>query len=365
MRVIHILNSIEYSGAEIMLYQAADTFTKHHIETTLLACYPNHGQFEQPMRDAGYQIDHIGDVRPLTLLSNFYQYFKSNRFDVVHIHNETYYVWKVMLLRLTGHNNIVRTFHNNWEFTGWLRIKRTLHRKIATWLGVKNHAIGTAVQVNEEKTFLNKSIIINNWIKPNAGLLTNKEEINQLKRRELGIDPDAFVLISVGGCSYIKNHAFIFNLLQPLITRGLKLCYVHAGTGNDEADEKVLAQKLGVDSQVIFTGNRKDIPELLLMADIYLMPSLFEGLSIALLEAMYYNGLVLVSDAPGLSNVIVDQQTGYVIDTAEPLNYINFIADVANNKIDSTKIKLAARAFVEDNFVVEKNAGKLIEFYKQ
>ena len=348
-----------------MLYQAADTFTKHHIETTLLACYPNHGPFEQPMRDIGYTVDHIGDVRPLVLLSNFYKYFKRNRFDVVHIHNETYYVWKIILLRLTGHNNIVRTFHNNWEFSGLLRFKRILHRKIATWLGVKNHAIGTAVQVNEEKTFLNKSIIINNWIKLNAGLLAEKETVNQLKRRELGIDEDAFVMISVGGCSPIKNHSFILNLLEPLISRGLKLCYVHAGTGDDEAGEKVLAKQLGVDSQVIFTGNRKDVPELLLMADIYLMPSLFEGLSIALLEAMYYNGLVIVSDAPGLSNVIIDHQTGYIIDTAEPLNYINFIIDVANKKIDSTKIRLAAKAFVEDNFVVEKNAGKLIEFYKQ
>ncbi|MEO8887379.1 MAG: glycosyltransferase [Mucilaginibacter sp.] len=365
MKVIHILNAIEYSGAEIMLYQAAGVFKENKIDTTLLACYPNPGKFEQPMREVGYHVDSVGAEGAFTLFANLFKYFKKNKFDVVHIHSENYYVWKVIILKLTGHNNIVRTFHNNWEFTGWLRYKRALHRNIATWLGVKNHSIGTAVQLNEEQVFFNKSIVINNWIKLNPDLLSRRETVSKLKREELGIAPDTFVMISVGGCSYIKNHGFIFDLIPLLNQAGLKVCYLHVGTGDDEPAEKTLSKKLGLDAQVIFTGNRKDVPELLLLADIYMMPSLFEGLSIALLEAMYYNGLALVNNAPGLANVIVDKKTGYVIDIDQPQNYVKFIQDVAGGAINATNIKAAAKAFVEDNYVVEKNAAKLIEFYKQ
>ena len=59
-----------------------------------------------------------------------------------------------------------------------------------------------------------------------------------------------------------------------------------------------------------------------------------------------------------------DKQTGYVIDVAEPLNYLNFIKDIAAKKIDTSIVKAGAKAFVEENYVVEKNAAKLIEFYK-
>lgn len=364
MRVVHVLNAIEYSGAEIMLYQAAPIFNEQQIDTTLLACYKNPGQFEQPMREQGYIIDHIGTDGKIPFLKNFYKYFNANKFDVVHIHTEELYLWKVIILKLTGHNNIIRTFHNCWSFTGFLRFKRTLHRRLTTWLGVKNHAIGTAVQDNEARVFFNKTFIINNWIKLNTDILEKRTAVNLAKRAELGIDVDAFVVISIGGCSPIKNHAYIVNLIKDLNNKGLKICYLHAGTGVDEAAEKTLAKTIGVDAQVIFTGNRKDIPELLLLSDLYLMPSMFEGLSIALIEAMYYNGLVVVNDAPGLSNMIINNQTGYVIPVAERQDYINLILNIANKSIDVNPIKENARTFVAQNFSMEKNARELVEFYK-
>src|SRR4051812_7437791 len=108
MRVVHLLDRIEYSGAEIMLYQAAATFKDHSIDTTLLACYPAAGQFEQPMRDVGYKVDSVGTWSSIKLLLNLYGYFKASKFDVAHIHSEKLYLWKVIILRLTGHTNIVR-----------------------------------------------------------------------------------------------------------------------------------------------------------------------------------------------------------------------------------------------------------------
>lgn len=364
MRVVHLLDRIEYSGAEIMLHQAAATFKKNDIDTTLLACYPDAGQFEQPMRDIGYKVDSVGVWSSFTLLFNLYKYFRKNKFDVIHIHYERLYMWVVIILRTTGHHNIIRTFHNNWKFAGWLRFKRLLGRKIAFWLGAKHHAIGEAVKANEERLFFNKTYIINNWIQLKPELLANRAAVTQAKRQELGISNDALVLVSVGACSPVKNHEFILNLTKALSEDGVKVCYLHVGAGWDEDIEKSTAKKLGIDGLVVFTGNRKDVPELLAAADIYLMPSSTEGLSIALLEGMYYNNLAIVNNARGLANVVLDKQTGYVIDVAEPLNYINFIKDIATNKIDTSTVKAGAKAFVEENYVVEKNATKLIEFYK-
>jgi glycosyltransferase involved in cell wall biosynthesis len=364
-KVIHILHSIEFSGAEIMLYQAAEIFQKHQIQTTLLACELKKGKFEEPMLDIGYRIDSVGTTGKISSIMKFFQYFRAKKYEVVHIHTEDLYLWKVIALKLTGHHNIVRSFHNNWTFKGWIRFKRILHRKIATVLGVKNHAIGPAVQSNEKKIFYNKSIVINNWIKLNPGLLLSANNIRAIKRNELGIEPDAFVIISIGGCSPIKNHNFIIDLMPLLSEAGIKVTYLHVGTGVDEAAEKARVKNISNDSKIIFTGNRKDIPELLICADIYLMPSLFEGLSIALLEAMYYNGLVIVNEAPGLSNMVINNSNGYVISVDDTRAYIDIIQKLSKNNIKTASIKAAARTFVEQNFSMEKNAEELIGYYKQ
>ena len=364
MKVVHILNRIEYSGAEIMLFQASDIFKKHELQTTLLSCELKKGEFEDQMQNVGYVINSAAAKGNIGFIINFYKYFKSNKFDVVHIHTEHLYLWKVIALRLTGHQNIIRSFHSTWSFKGWLRLKRILHRKLATCLGLKKHAISIEVQKNERHRFHNESFVVNNWIKLNKGLLQTKDTCRSIMRKELNIDPKSFVIISVGGCNKGKNHVFIINLISLLDKSGLNITYLHVGTGALEVEEKALCERLLLNQKVIFTGNRKDVPELLMCADLFLMPSSYEGLSIALLEAMYYNGLVIVNDAPGLNNMIINDKTGYVLDINDPTAYVNLIKKLIAKELDTGRIKLSAKEFVKNNYSMEVNAEALINFYK-
>jgi glycosyltransferase involved in cell wall biosynthesis len=316
------------------------------------------------MRDAGYSIANVGGESKVDFFKKFYRYFKANKFDVVHIHTEKLYFWKVMLLRLTGHKNIVRTFHNCWTFEGMLRNTRIVQRRMAKLLGAKHHAIGDAVSANERKMFRNECYQINNWIMTNAELIKNKDAIRAKKRTELGIPADDFVIVSVGGCSKVKNHGFILDLVKVLNNQGQRVTYLHVGSGLDEETEKAQAKDLGVGARVVFTGNRKDVPELLVSSDVYMMPSLFEGLSIALLEAMYYNGLVVVNDAPGLNNMIDNSRTGFVVNIENKQDYVDLLVKLIENRGDVSAIRSAARNFIGEKFSMEKNAAELIKYYK-
>jgi len=365
MKAAHILNKIEYSGAENMLYQASAVFKENGIETTLVASEKGIGKFEQSMRKAGYSIANVGGDSKIDFFKKFYQYFKANKFDVVHIHTEKLYFWKVLLLRLSGHKNIVRTFHNCWTFSGPVRTKRIIHRRLARMMGARHHAIGDAVMENEKNMFRNNCYQINNWILTNPALIGNGEAIKKAKRAELGIAEDSFVIISVGGCSNVKNHGYILDLVKILAEQGRNITYLHAGTGTDEEVEKVKAQEIGIGSKVIFTGNRGDVPELLVCSDVYLMPSLFEGLSIALLEAMYYNGLVIVNDAPGLSNMIDNNRTGFVVSIDNKQNYIDLLTNLMEGKPGVSAIKASAREFIGEKFSMQTNANELVRYYKR
>lgn len=364
MKAAHILNKIEFSGAETMLYQASGVFAGNGIETTLVASMKEPGKFEQSMRDAGYKIDNVGAEGTIDSFKRFYNYFNNNKFDVVHIHTERHYLWKVLLLRLSGHKNIVRTFHNCWTFSGMVRAKRIVHRRMAKMLGAKHHAIGDAVLANEKKMFRNQCYQINNWIMTDAELIKNKDAVKAKKRTELGIPADDFVIVSVGGCSQVKNHGFILDLAKKLNMQRQNITYLHVGTGVDEDAEKAKSKALELGSKVVFTGNRKDVPELLVSSDVYLMPSLFEGLSIALLEAMYYNGLVVVNDAPGLNNMIDNGRTGFVVNVEQKQDYIDLLTRLIEGKQEVWGIRSAAREFIGEKFNMEKNANELIKYYK-
>jgi glycosyltransferase involved in cell wall biosynthesis len=235
---------------------------------------------------------------------------------------------------------------------------------MAKMLGAKHHAIGDAVLANEKKMFRNRCYQINNWIMLNDALLKNKEAIRIKKRKELGIPADCFVMISVGGCSAIKNHGYVIDLAKILSEQGRKITYLHVGTGADEEAEKTKVKELGINSQVIFAGSRKDVPELLLCSDVYLMPSEYEGLSIALLEAMYYNGLVVVNDARGLNNMVDNNKNGFVINVDDQQAYIDLLNKLIEGSIDVCGIKKAAERYISENFSMEKNANELVKYYK-
>jgi glycosyltransferase involved in cell wall biosynthesis len=364
MKVAHILYSIEYSGAEIMLNQASDIFDEQNISTTLVACSSKAGLFEPAMLQKGYTIHRTNTSSKFQLIKHLYKYFRENKFDVVHIHTEALFLWIVVILKLTNHHNIVRTYHNCWTFTGLLRFKRIIHRRLTVWMGVKNHAIGIAVSKNEKGMFLNDTVIINNWIKTDSEIIKGRSGINERVRKQLGIKLTDFVMITIGGCSSVKNHTFVIGVLEKLIIKNMNVIYLHVGTGKDENKEKQMADTLNLNSNIIFTGNRNNIPELLIASDLYLMPSIFEGLSIANLEAMYYNGVVIVNDAPGLNNLVRHNKTGYILNINNEDKYLEKIEELYNNKEDISDIKNAARSFVLNNFSMEKNVSKLLSFYK-
>lgn len=116
-------------------------------------------------------------------------------------------------------------------------------------------------------------------------ILTIKEIYKGQKiRNELGIPLEAQVILSVGEVNKNKNHQVGIKALARL--NNSSSYYVICGKGPLEESNRKLARELGVDNRVIFTGYRTDVDEFYQMADVFLFPSLREGLPVAVIEAM-------------------------------------------------------------------------------
>ncbi len=104
--------------------------------------------------------------------------------------------------------------------------------------------------------------------------------------QELGLHPDGLLVLSVGRLTEQKGHIYLLEAIPGIIEQFPSTVFAIAGDGPLRAELEARAERLGISKSVHFLGMRSDVPALLQMAHIFALPSLWEGLPIALLEAM-------------------------------------------------------------------------------
>lgn len=142
------------------------------------------------------------------------------------------------------------------------------------------------------------------------------------KRAELGIPQDAFVLISVGELNKNKNHEVIIKAIGAM-KEVQNVHYIIAGQGPLDKYLLSLAERYGLENRVHLLGFRNDVIELLKSSDCFALPSLREGLSVALMEAIACNLPVICSNIRGNSDLTIHGRNGYLFD---PHNIVSFLA---------------------------------------
>ena len=136
-----------------------------------------------------------------------------------------------------------------------------------------------------------------------------------LLRKELGIPAEATVLLSVGELIRRKNHRIVIEAIKNLNNTWYVIC----GQGPLKDEYIRLAEKLGVDDRVILAGYRTDVMDFYGMADLFVLPSRQEGLSVALMEAMASGLPCIVSNIRGNTDLIEEAEYRFPPDSREGL----------------------------------------------
>ena len=146
------------------------------------------------------------------------------------------------------------------------------------------------------------------------------------KRKELGIPENATLLLSVGELNENKNHETVIRAIKDL-----DVYYIIAGKGGLQAHLQDVIDGLGMTNQVNLLGFRDDISELCEAADIYVMPSCREGLSVALMEAMASGLPCVVSKIRGNTDLIQEAKGGFLCETMDVAAYAEKLNCLACN----------------------------------
>ena len=141
--------------------------------------------------------------------------------------------------------------------------------------------------------------------------------------------------------------------------------FVFAGEGPDRTALEQQATALGVRDRIRFLGHRTDVPDLLLACDVFALPSLYEGSSLATLEAMAAGCAVVSSAIPGTDELITHEEDGLLVPPNDPAALTEALRRLLEDPELRRRLGRAARARVEREFTAEAMTGKVVDVYEE
>jgi glycosyltransferase involved in cell wall biosynthesis len=163
-------------------------------------------------------------------------------------------------------------------------------------------------------------------------------------RQSLGIGPDEPVLVTTARLTEQKGHAYLIEAMPAVLERFplARLLLLGQGELRGQLEERV--RSLGLTGRVDFLGVRSDVPALLALADVFVLPSLWEGTSLALLEAMAAARPIAATDIPGNRPLLEDQRDCLLTTPARPEALAQAVIRLLQDRELAAKLGTQARA---------------------
>ncbi|MBN2104190.1 glycosyltransferase [bacterium] len=181
--------------------------------------------------------------------------------------------------------------------------------------------------------------------------------------RELKLSKRDVLIGTVARLTEQKGHRYLIEAIPGILHAHPDAHFIFIGDGPLRDELSRQAESLGVRKSIHFLGFRKDIPRLLLNLDLFILPSLYEGLPNAVLEAMACGLPVVATSVDGTPEAIVHQETGLLIPPRQSQALIGAVISLLNDRHRMNKMGKAGRKRIETCFSVDNQVSKFIQLY--
>lgn len=371
MRVLHLISSIGFFGAENVLLEIAKEVRHTNlmpIVGVIKNLYNPHVEIadEAKRHDLPVEIFSCNSkLDPKTIIL-IRQFLNRNRIDIIHSHG-----YKSNLYALAsslGRNiSLVTTCHN------WLgdSLKTNFYCRLDKLLLKRFHKI-IAVSDLVKNEILNHMVSTDNVLTISNGI--NLDRFNNCPktdtiRKQFGIEEGYTVVGTAGRISEEKGHIYLLRAAEKVLRQYPKTVFLIVGDGPMRHDLQKISAEYAKSCcskcAIIFPGVRTDMPDIYSLMDIFVLPSLMEGLPLALLEAMASKKPVIATRVGAVPKVIADKGTGLLVNPADEGELADAIIYLLE-KQDAAK-KIAERAYkkVKDDFSSRRMAEQYIDVYEE
>jgi glycosyltransferase EpsF len=367
-RILHIVGGMNIGGTETMLMNVYRSINRKEVQYDFISYYKSEGYYDKEIGELGGRVIGLQSpncVGPLRTVRDLCKAIKEyGPYEAVHCHTLFHcglavlaaYLCKVKIrvshshTTLDNHNSILKRI-----YICFMRILIGVFSTnfVACSKTAAEYLFGKRIVYSSKYTYLPNYIEYSKII--NVNLERNIKEELKIKKNEK-------VIGHIGRFIDAKNHHFLVEVIGKMIDKDDKIRAILIGDGVLKNDIELKVKKMGLENKIFFLGLRDDIPELLSCMDLFVFPSIYEGLGLALLEAQAAGLPCLVSEAIQPEG---DLQIGLVkkLNLSEGSDkWSSMGLEVLNSRQLDKKIIL--NGFEENGYLLKDILSKLSKIYK-
>jgi glycosyltransferase involved in cell wall biosynthesis len=383
MHVVHLIEALGPGGAERLLYTNLKHFDPERVQSTVITVYPHATHWLEPIRALGVPVVCLDCRGPRDIpkgVRKLRTWLRENRPDVIHSH-----LWAANIIgRVAGRFSrtpVISSIHNpDHEAEAWADgadvslMKRRAVRELDRWTAHagcdRMIAVSEYVKQSANRHLgvsLDSIEVVYNPIDVDlvrAEPSTNRAEL----LRACGLPPDSLILLNVARVSPQKGLIYALRALPAIVERYPTAHLLSVGATTDLAWHKQLereAAELGVSNRFHLLGARRDVIDFLRACDVFIFPSLYEGLGIALIEAMAAACACVASAAGPIPEVVTDGEDGILVPPADPEAIAAAVCQLLADEPLRARLGLAASKTALSRFQPQQSAATLTRIYKE
>lgn len=339
-RIVHMVGKMDMGGQETLIMNLYRNIDRTKVQFDFIVNTSEKGYYDEEIQQLGGNIYGICSLTT-NLIKHCQQLkkiLKENQYETIHRHTcSSVVAIDLLMAKLAGVKN--RIVHSHANRTMRLPILNILCKPFMNQLATQKLACSkeAAIFLFGKKQAKEVQIVKNS-------IPIDKFKFDESKRNEVRKKYNAegkFIVGHVGRLDYAKNHAFMIEMFQELLKKepNCQLWLIGSGPLENEIKEKV--KQYGIEENVLLWGTRADINELIMGMDLFIFPSIYEGLGIALIEAQC-SGIKCIASS-NIQNEAIVTDNVEKIDTSNIQQWIQEIQKIKHEEVNSRNIEFDER----------------------
>jgi len=363
IRFAHLIECDGPGGAERMLASLVSALQSAGHENVVILPAAGEGWLARELSGTGATIEHFRLDRPFSpafagWLSDL---LRRHRIELAHSHEFTMAVYGTWAARKAGGIPHLFTMHGGRYYAEQLRRRVALHlaaRGSSAVVSV-SHSLARHL-AHDLRLSPSRIVTIPNGVRP-----PRIQGTQPSLREQLGLGLDDRLTVAVGNLYPVKGHAYLLEALALLATRHPELHVAIAGRGELEETLRERARELRVEHRFHLLGLRPDVGDVLAAADVFALPSLSEGVPLALLEAMLSGRPVVASAVGEVPAVLADGGAGMLVSPGDADALANALDSLLTNPDAARRLGNAARTRALSSYSFDSMLNRYLELYAE
>ena len=363
LTVIHLVEDMKTGGAERVIADIAEGLDSERYDVRVW-CVTRGGNTADELAEKGVEVKILG-------ISSYHNPFNVLRLkrllreagpDIVHTHG----YFASVIGRISAQKAEVPVILAHVHSTYWDYKKRhiLMERKLSRFtrkLICCSKAVENFVR-DVEKIGNAKTVVIYNGV-DEARFYPRKDTPSI--RSELGLDEKALVVGTISSLAPHKGHEYLVRAASLVKEKFPSAKFLIVGDGPLRTDLENLANNLKIHTNILFTGARKDIPKILSVMDVFVLPSsLREGLGIAIIEAMAAEKPVVATDIGGIPEAVQRGETGFLVPPGNPRALAKAIIELLQNPEKAKEMGKKGRVRFKEKFTRKHMLSEIDALYQ-